>query len=351
MKVLYILVALAVFAILILSHELGHYVSARIFRVKIHEFSIGMGPKIFKRVSKKTDIKYSVGILPIGGYVSMAGEDEESDDENALNKKAPWQRLIIIIAGATVNLLCGFIVMFILMSVTKSSLGSTEVGRMFTDDELASHGYEISSAASGLAVGDEIIAVNGKKVHIAAELGYEIMRNGIDTVELTVKRNGEKINLDVDFPVAVTSGQYVGMLDFYVMRDGEGFGDILRHGFYRSVLTVRMVWESLFDLVTGRFGIEAVSGPIGVTTQISEAAQSSVVDLIYLAVVISINLGVINLLPLPALDGGRAVFVLVEMIRRKPIPVKAEGLVHFIGIVVLMAFMLLISLKDIVSLF
>ncbi len=351
MKVLYILVALIVFAILILSHELGHYISARIFHVKIHEFSVGMGPKIFKKTSKKTDIKYSVGILPIGGYVSMAGEDEESDDENALNKKAPWQRLIIIISGAAINLICGFIIMFILMSVTKDSLGSTEVGRMYTDEERASYGYEISSASSGLSVGDEIIAVNGKKVHIAAELGYEIMRNGIDTVELTVKRNDEKITLDVDFPVTVTSGQYVGMLDFYVLRDGDGFGDILRHGFYRSVLTVRMVWESLFDLVTGRFGIEAVSGPIGVTTQISEAAQSSFLDLIYLAVVISINLGVINLLPLPALDGGRAVFVLLEMIRRKPIPVKAEGLVHFIGIVILMAFMLLISLKDIVSLF
>ncbi len=351
MKIFYIFVALIVFAILILTHELGHYLTARLFGVKIYEFSIGMGPKIFSRTSKKTDIKYSLGLLPIGGYVSMAGEDEESDDDNALYKKAAWKRFIIIVSGAVMNLICGFIVMFMLMSVISDSLGSTRVAQMYTDSERAECGYEISTAASGLAVGDEIIAVNGKRVHIAAELSYEIMRNGIDTVALTVIRNGEKITLDVDFPVSVTSGQYVGMLDFYVARDSGYFGDILRHGFYRSILTVRMVWESLYDLVTGRFGVEAVSGPIGVTTQISEAAQTSFIDLVYLAVVISINLGVINMLPLPALDGGRAVFVLIEMIRRKPIPVKAEGMIHFIGIILLMGLMLLITFKDIISLF
>jgi regulator of sigma E protease len=112
-----------------------------------------------------------------------------------------------------------------------------------------------------------------------------------------------------------------------------------------------MIWESLFDLVTGRFGIEAVSGPVGVTTQISEAASTGAANIIYLAIVISINLGVVNLLPFPALDGGRTVFILLEMIRRKPVPVKYEGMVHFIGIIVLMIFMLIITLKDIITLF
>ncbi len=348
MKILYILVALVVFAILILTHELGHYISARIFGVKIYEFSIGMGPKMVTWTSKKTDIKYSIGILPIGGYVSMAGEDEESDDENALNKKEAWKRLIIVVAGAAMNLLCGFIVMFMLVGAVSDNLYSTTVSEIVPKEK---YSYEISTADSGLRVGDTIVSLDGKRVRTAAELDYEIMRRGIDTVELGIFRNGKKIYLDVDFPTVLSSGQIFGVRDFNYVREEGNLGNILKHGFCRSLLNVRMVWESIFDLITGRFGVEAVSGPIGVTTAISSAAQSSIIDLLYLAVVISINLGVINMMPLPALDGGRAVFILLEMIRKKPVPVKYEGMVHFVGIVLLMGLMLLISLKDIIALF
>ena len=348
MKIFYILVALIVFAILILTHELGHYISARIFGVKIYEFSIGMGPKMVTWTSKKTDIKYSIGILPIGGYVSMAGEDEESDDENALSKKEAWKRLIIVVAGAAMNLACGFILMFMLMSAVSDNLYSTTVAEIVPKEK---YNYEISTSESGLLAGDKILSVDGKRVRIAAELDYEIMRNGIDTVELVVLRNGKKLSLDVDFPTVVSNGQIFGVRDFNYVRESGSFLNVLKHGFFRSTLNVRMVWESIFDLITGRFGMEAVSGPIGVTTAISDAAQSSFLDLLYLAVVISINLGVINMMPLPALDGGRAVFIILEMIRRKPVPVKYEGMVHFVGIVLLMGLMLIISLKDIISLF
>lgn len=348
MKPLNILLAIFIFGILIFIHEFGHYITARIFGVTIKEFSIGMGPKMLTYTSKKTNIKYSLGILPIGGYVSMAGEDEESDDENALNKKPAWQRLIITVAGAAMNILAGALVMLILISATPQSMYSTTVDRIVSIDEVP---RENSSEFSGLTSGDRIVAVNGKRVHILAELDYEIMRKGIDTVTLTVERDGERLTLDTDFPVYVERGQYLGARDFYTVQENYGLSSVIRHSFYRSVLTVRMIWESLFDLVTGRFGIEAVSGPVGVTTQISEAASTGAANIIYLAIVISINLGVVNLLPFPALDGGRTVFILLEMIRRKPVPVKYEGMVHFIGIIVLMIFMLIITLKDIITLF
>lgn len=348
MKLLNILLAVFIFGILIFIHEFGHYITARIFGVTIKEFSIGMGPKMITYTSKKTNIKYSLGILPIGGYVSMVGEDEESDDENALSKKPAWQRFIITVAGASMNILAGALVMLVLISATPESMYSTTVDRIISVEEVP---RENSSEFGGLMAGDRIIAVDGKRVHILAELDYEIMRRGIDTVPLTVERNGEKKTLEVDFPVYVDRGQYLGARDFYTEKESYGFSSVIKHSFYRSVLTVRMIWESLFDLVTGRFGIEAVSGPVGVTTQISEAASTGVANIIYLAIVISINLGVVNLLPFPALDGGRTVFILLEMIRRKPVPVKYEGMVHFIGIVILMAFMLIITLKDIITLF
>ena len=169
-----------------------------IFRVKIKEFSIGMGPKLATYTSKKTDIKYSLGMFPIGGYVSMAGEDEESDDENALFRKPAWQRLIITVAGATMNIIFGVVVMFILISATPESMYTTEVESIITREQVP---RENSSEDSGLRAGDIIIAVNGKKVRILSELDYEIMRQGIETVELTVIRQSEKIKLYADFPV------------------------------------------------------------------------------------------------------------------------------------------------------
>ena len=347
MRVLYILLALLVFGFLIFIHEFGHYIMARIFRVRIKEFSIGMGPKLVTYTSKKTDIKYSLGMFPIGGYVSMAGEDEDSDDENALFRKPAWQRLLITVAGAAMNIILGALVMFILIGATPDAMYGTEVESIITREEVP---RENSSEDSGLREGDKIIAVNGKRVRILSELDYEIMRNGIETVELTVMRQGEKIKLYADFPVYVDRNQYLGARDFYTVPDEISLGNIIKHGFFRSVLTVRTIWESLYDLITGRFGIEAVSGPVGVTSQVSQAAKGGFANLVYIAIVISINLGVVNLLPFPALDGGRIIFILLEMLRGKPIPIKYEGMIHFAGIVILMAFMLFITVKDIASL-
>ena len=341
MRIWSILAAILVFGVLILIHEGGHYFCARLFGVTVHEFAIGMGPKVFSRRSKKTGIAYSLRLLPFGGFVSMAGEDEESDDPNALNKKPVWQRIIIVAAGALMNLVTGILVMGILVAVSKS-LPSTVIYQ-FTEGTV--------SAAYGLKEDDRITAVDGTPVHTANELVYEVMRKGIEPIDLTVVRGGQKITVPgVVFPTVTEQGSRFGEVDFYVYSEPKTPLNVLKHSFFRSVSTVKMIWESLFDLIRGRYGLDSVSGPVGVTGAMSEAASEGTMNFVYLVVVISMNLGIMNLLPLPALDGGRLVFLVIEGIRRKPVPARIEGTVHFVGIVILMALMVMITMKDIVTL-
>lgn len=338
----YIPIALLVFGLLIFIHEFGHFICARMFGVPINEFSIGMGPKLFSFNSKKYDTVYSLRLFPIGGYVSMVGEDEESDDENALCHKPVWQRLIITAAGAVMNLLLGVLVTIILV-ISQDNLASTTI-HSFTDDAL--------SCTTGLEAGDKVIEVNGTKIHVLDELLYELMMQGTEPLELVVIRNGEKTILrDVSFPQISSDGMEFGSVDFYVYAEAKTPLNILKHSIYKSWSNVKMIWESLIGLITGRFGMNAVSGPVGVTGAIGEAAASGIEPLVNLAVIISMNLGIFNLIPFPALDGGRIFFMLVELVRGKPVDPKHEGYVHFAGIVILLGFMLLVTFKDIIKLF
>ena len=343
MNIWYILLTILTLSLLILIHELGHFLTARAFGVAIKEFSIGMGPKILSKTSKKSGIAYSLRLFPIGGFVAMVGEDEESDDENALNNKPVWQRMVITAAGATMNLLLGIVLMAVVVTMSPA-IGGTTVLRFTEENAL--------SEQSGLKIGDEIVEVDGIKVHIASELAYEIMRNGAEPLDLKVKRNGETIVLkDVKFPTMVSDGIEFGMTDFVVLAIEKNVGNVIKQSFFRSVSTVKMIWQSLIDLVTGRYGLDQMSGPIGVTTAVSEAASASPIDFLYLVVVITMNLGIFNLLPLPALDGGRLLFQLIELIRRKPIKPEFEGYIHFAGILLLMLLMIVVSLNDIIKLF
>ncbi len=345
MNPLYILLAILVFGFLIMIHELGHFLTARLFGITVHEFSVGMGPKILQKKSKKTGIAYSLRLLPIGGYVSMEGEDTESEDNNAFYKKPVWQRIIVTSAGALTNILLGVLVMMLLVGFQKNLL-SNQVGAFAYNDEGVCY-----AERGGLAIGDVITHVEGTRVHIGNETLYEIMRKGQEPIDITVQRGGETVVLrDVQFGQMTDSGVVFGVMDFRVYAEEPTFDNILKHGFFRSVSTVKMIWESLYDLITGRYGMEAVSGPIGVTQALGEAAKSGVADLVYLAVVISMNLGVMNLLPLPALDGGRLLFQFIELVTRKPVPTKIEGYVHFAGLVLLMILMVIICVKDVITL-
>lgn len=346
---LYWLLAILVFGLLIFLHELGHFLTARAFGVRVKEFSIGMGPKILTYTSKKSETKYAIGMFPFGGYVSMLGEDEECDTPDAFGKKKPWKRLIITAAGATMNLLTGLVLMLVLV-IASGPLASNVIAQ-YPDDSFFEEYNITSSATYGLLPGDEIIAINGKRVHIGFDMSYEIMRTGGRESTVTVLRDGIEQTLTVVFPSETAEGMTVGLVDFYVAPDSRDLGSILTHTWFRTTGTVKMVWESFVGLFTGEFGLESVSGPIGVAGAMTDAAEADPLQFIFLVAVISINLGIVNLFPIPALDGGRIVFILFEMIFRRPVPQKYEGLVHFIGIIILFALMILILFKDIFALF
>ena len=351
------------FGFLIFIHEFGHYITARIFHVTIEEFSIGMGPRLFSWQSKKTNIKYSIALFPIGGFVSMPGENGEynesqtgedgeeqsdpyRDDPNTFGKKPVWQRFIITAAGATVNIVAGFLAMIVLTCMV--NIGNTRVAEFHTAETI---GQEPISFKTGLKVGDEILEVNGKKVRILDELSYEIMRKGNEPIDLLILRDGEEILLqDVVFPTESAEGQTLGLMDFKVNRMEKSFGQVMSYSWRKAALIVRMVWESIYDLITGRFSFGAVSGPIGISSAIGNAAKAGFTSLLYITVLISINLGVMNLLPIPALDGGRLVTQVIEMITRKKLPAKVEGIINGVGLMLLLGLSVVIMIKDAIQL-
>lgn len=350
MLLLYIAVAILMFGFLIFIHELGHFLTARLFHVTIYEFAIGMGPKLISWKSKKNGTAYSLRALPIGGFVSMAGEDEESDDEGSLKKKKVWQRMIVTAAGSVFNLVFGIIVMLLVVSFS-SAIGSTTV-KNFAEGATSVQ----TETKDGLLPNDEIIEIDGKKVHVFYDLSYKISRYATTPIDMTVIRNGEMVHLeDVVFPVAVDQGVTFAQRDFGVYRLEKTFGTVIKTAFFQSVYTVRMVIDSLYDLVTGRLGIEQMSGPVGITTIITDAAEDAVVNkngsyLFMLFVILAMNLGCMNLLPFPALDGGRLVFLVIEGITRKPVNAKIENAIHLAGMALLLFFMLIITFKDVFSL-
>lgn len=336
--ILYIAIALLAFGVMIAIHEAGHFFAAKACGVKVYEFSLGMGPKLFSKVGKG-GTKYAIRLFPIGGFVSMKGEDEDADGEDSFSQKKPWQRFIIVAAGATMNVLLGVILCFGL--VISTPLASNVVSEFVPGS--VSNGW--------LMVGDEIVEINGSKVHTYNDMQYEIVHDGFEPIDITVIRNGERVELyGVVFPTEEEAGMSYGLRDFRVAPAKQTFGGIIKHTWYMCTSTVKMIWESLLDLVFGKVSMEAVSGPVGVTEAIGTAAKSGAYSLFYLLAVLTMNLGVFNLLPLPALDGGRLVFILFEMIFRRKVPAKFEGAVHFVGIVLLLGLMILVTFKDVVKL-
>lgn len=345
--------ALFVFGLLIFIHELGHFIAARLSKVTIYEFAIGMGPKLISWQSKKYDTKYALRLFPIGGFVSMAGEDGESDDENAFNKKSFWKRFMILFSGPAMNIVLGFILTFAMLfssaivNRTEDRLGLLSTNVIHSFDEGAT-----SNSGNGLMPEDVVVKVGNVNIHTGNELSYEIMHQGYKKVDITVERNGQRILLeDVSFGTFSESGVEFGSVDFYVYGERSTFWNLTKHTFFSACSMIKMVWDSIIDLVTGRFGIDALSGPVGITEQIGESAKAGSTNFLYLIALITINLGVMNLLPLPALDGGRLFILLIEGITRKKINPKVESYIHFVGIVLLLGLMAFISFKDVLKLF
>lgn len=335
-----ILIMVLVFGVLIFIHEAGHFMTARACGVTVREFAIGMGPTIFHWNSKKHGTRYGLRLLPIGGFVSMEGEDEASDSEGAFCNKSVPKRMLIVVAGALMNLLLGFLLMAI-MVFSQGNLGSNVIGRF----------EENAVSNQQLQVNDRVVKVGNTSVHTWEELAYEVMNQGYRPVDITVIRDGEKIRLeDVSFQPLEESGATFGNCDFIPYAEERTFGNLMKHTFYRSLSTVKMVYDSLFGMISGRFGLDAVSGPVGVAGVVGTAARAGILNLVYIVAVLSINLGIFNLIPFPALDGGRFLFLIIEGIRGKKINPKIESYINFAGLVILFAFMIFITCKDILKL-
>lgn len=341
---LYIILAIFVFGLLIFIHELGHFICARLCGVGINEFAIGMGPKLISWVSKKSGIRYSVRALPLGGYVSMVGEEEASDRADAFGNRSVWKRILIVIAGPVMNLVLGFVAMTVMVS-SSGVLYGTQVCYPINGNVQISDG-------SGLEQGDVILKVGRVGVHTRNELAYEIMRQGTEAVDVTVSRGGEVLRVEkVLFPVVEESGTLFGGIDFYANQESFTLGNVMKHTFYRSASTVKMIVDSFVDLLSGRYGMEAISGPVGITQTMGQAAASGFSSFLYIFTLITINLGVFNLFPIPALDGGRLIFLLIEAVTRRPVNKNVEAYIHLAGLVILFGLIIFVTFNDILRLF
>ena len=342
-KVWTIAIAILFFGIIIIIHEFGHFATAKLFKVKVNEFSIGMGPALFKK--QKGETVYSLRAFPIGGYVSMEGEDEESDDEGAFNKKPVWQKFIIVAAGAVMNLILGVIIVAVMLSTSGDLIGTNRVNQFY--DTAVSCDY-------GLKEKDKILKIDGYSVWSERDLSFLMSRNEDGVFDFVVERDGEKVELDgVKFKTEEVDGMTFIIYDFSIVGEKAGFKNILANSFTQSASIVRMVWLSLFDVVTGRYGVSELSGPVGTVDIIADvtadASDSRRIDtLLLIMALIAINIGVANLLPLPALDGGRLFFLLIEAVRRKPVNPKYEGYIHAAGLALLLLLMVFVTFNDIV---
>lgn len=333
MVVLYILIALLVLMLLITVHEFGHYIAGKALGFKINEFSIGFGKAIFSKKKNNGEV-FSIRLIPLGGYCAFDGEDEVEAGKSSFNAQKPWKRLIVQVSGALFNIIFGLLMCAVL---------------------LMSVGYDIPQVAqvsntnpygNNLQVGDVIREVNGEKISI---LHGNFLNNVIseyhdgDKVTLTIVRDGEKIDIE-EYVYSAEDGIKLGVqTKAYKHTFFEGIG----RSFEVSFGICETVLESLWGLITGKYGINQVSGPVGTIGVMANLAKESLRYILVLIPLISINLGVFNLLPIPALDGGRVVFTLIEMIFRKPVKRELEAKIHFVGLIVLFSLVILIDLINV----
>lgn len=349
----YILIALVMFGFLIAIHEFGHFFTAKLLGVRVNEFAIGMGPKLLQK--RKGETLYTLRTFPIGGFCAMEGEDGTSDDPHSFHNIIWWRKFIILIAGSFMNFLVGFIIIFFLFSQTETV--RLPVITDFYD------GFELSGE-NGLMVGDEILSIDGNAILRYSDISYFFDRSNGQTMDLELLRDGDVVTLD-DLPMTPKEYSYNGQS---VYLYGIIFGQtieltpllVIEQSCAQAVNYVRMIWYSLYDLVAGSVGVEDLSGPIGIVSIIGEVGASSettedaAFNILSFISFIAINLAVMNLLPIPALDGGRILFLIVGGIytffTKKTINPNYEGYVNGIFFLALIALMIFIAVQDVIKL-
>lgn len=378
------IVSIVMFLVMISLHEFGHFIVAKILNFKVDEFSIGMGPAIFKR--KKGETQYSIRVLPLGGYCKFEGEDEaDNKDPRAFANQRPWKRLLVLLAGGIFNIILGFVLF--LAIVPGISPVSTNVV-----DNIVEHSY---IEQIGIQPGDKIVEINGKRVNFYNDIKLYAQNFGKDEdVAIKIKRDGKIMDFAFKLSEHSTETQYkdngvqindtingyttgrfvqysntmpkddslVGktettkdyIIGFYPQKKDINIFNVWGEAWNETKFVVKLVYQSFWQMITGKIGVEQMSGPVGIVKEVNTAVNSgqySWLQVLNLVALLTINLGIFNLLPIPALDGGRILFVLIEIIRRKPIPPNKEGIVHAVGMLLLLLFILFISFHDIIRLF
>ncbi len=346
--VLSILFAILLFSFLIFIHELGHFLTAKLSGVQVNEFSLFMGPAIFKK--QKGQTLYAIRCIPIGGYCAMEGEDGDSDNPHSFGAAAWWKRLMILLAGAAMNFIAGMLLLAVLYAPAKGIV-LPQIDS-FTEQSLI-------SGENGLQVGDRIVKIDGERVYIASDFSMLLSIHGGQSHDLVVERNGQLVELnDFAMPTYEEDGKrYYG---FSWVVDTT-FGRKVEAVWNTTMDYVRTVRLSFKMLLSGQAGFRDLSGPVGIVRQMSQTAEASesgldaIMNLVNLGALIAINLAIMNLLPIPALDGGRAVCLLltvaVEGITHKKLNPKYEAYLHGAGMVLLLIFMALITFKDVFAIF
>lgn len=350
-----IIVTFFVFTVLVTIHELGHFIMAKKHGIMVKEFAIGMGPAIFSKQMGETI--YSIRILPFGGYCAMLGEDD-GDDPRSFVSKSVWQRFTVLVMGPMMNFILAFVLIFGLISTSFSR--TTDVTGVVPD---------YPCAEAGIQAGDKILSIDGKKINIYFDLETALEGNGIDSTEVVVLRNGEKVKFEVTPKLNEEENRY--MIGVYTqVKNGifsknvenvekAGVLETAAESFHTMMFYIKSTIQGFVQLITFNVSKDEVIGPVGIVKVVEDSYEAgleysqtaAVRNIISLAVLLSANLGAINLFPIPALDGGRILFLIIEGIRRKPLNRELEGIAHFAAFALLMAFMVFVAFNDIIKLF
>ncbi|OPL08377.1 MAG: RIP metalloprotease RseP [delta proteobacterium ML8_F1] len=325
---------IVVFGLMVLFHEMGHFLVAKLNHIKVNEFAIGMGPRIFYKTLGETE--YSLRLLPLGGFIKMEGEDEASDSPRSFSNQSPLRRISVVIAGPAMN----FLLSILLLALIAFSVG-------FPTQIIDEVQPGLPAEQSGMVAGDRIVAINGEPIDSWNEV-TEVISRSEGELSLVLERDGTSLSLAMMPEIEEGSGRRI-----------IGISPVLEKALWSSVgygveqtgFIIGSIFDFLGDLISGAEVEGEIIGPIGIVGIVGEAASTGILSLAFIAAYLSINLGIINLLPFPALDGGRILFLFFEIVRGRPIPPEKEGMAHFIGFALLMALMVFVLYQDIMKLF
>lgn len=347
MGILKVILALLLICIIIVAHEFGHYLIARANGIEVKEFFVGLGPNIISK--KKGNTVYSLKLIPFGGACVFMDEEDIDHPENCSYLKASvWARIATVLAGPIFNFLLAFIFsLFLISSQGYSNTAITEVAP------------ESPAMAAGIQPGDKILKMNGEKVYFYGEVSFETMYNNGEPFDLIIDRNGEKMNISVTPEYSEEYGRMMMGITFGEWVDNPGALETIKYSFLNVRYWIKITIKSLKQLFTGGISVKELSGPVGISQVVSETVDSAepygimavILSLMDLVILISANLGVMNLLPFPALDGGKLIFLIIEAITKKPVNKNVEGAINFVGMALLMLLMIFVLYNDITRLF